>query len=201
MKRHSWNLIGVALLTILAAGCSSSGGSSTTSGGTAASGKPKPLLYLRAFAVERVGGMSGVVQITIDRWTTDAERADLLNTLKEQGPNATMIALMKRPQVGYIQMPGSLGYALFFARDNVQPDGSHKIVLATDRALSAGQVATAQYTNQYDYSVVEIHMPKTGEGEGKIVLAAKVFVDPKTDKVEIQNYNGEPVSLMRVTAE
>lgn len=202
MKRHSWNRIGVFLLAAIAAGCSSSGGGSTaSSGGTApaASGKAKPLAYFRAFAVERVGGMSGVVQITIDRWTTDAERAELLNTLKQQGPDATLAALMKRPQVGYIQMPGSLGYALFFARQNPQPDGSRKIVLATDRALGVGQVVSQSIRNEYDYSVVEMHMPKSGEGEGKIVVAAKVSMDPATGKIEIQNYDGEPVSLMRIS--
>jgi hypothetical protein len=155
--------------------------------------------YFRAFAVQRVGGMAGVAQITIDRWTTDAERQALLTTLKEQGPNATMDKLMSMPQVGYIQVPGSLGYALFFARSNPQPDGSRQIVMATDRALSGAAQMTQQYSNQYDYSVVEIHMPKSGEGEGKIVYRAKVAIDPATQKIEIENYSGEPVALKSVT--
>jgi hypothetical protein len=197
MRRQHWNLIGIFMLAVAMAGCSSGGGSSAAS---AAPSKPGSLAYFRAFAVERVGGMSGVVQITIERWTTDAERQSLLDTLKAQGQKATLAELMKLPQVGYIQMPGSLGYALFYARQNPQPDGSRNIVIATDRALSAGQVvAQSLRTNEYGFSVVEIHMPKTGEGEGKIVGSAKVEIDPATQKIAVQNYSGEPVSLMRVT--
>jgi hypothetical protein len=159
--------------------------------------KPKPLATFRAFAISMMGGGSGVVQIQIDRWTTDAERQSLLASLKAHGPDATLLKLMALPQVGFIKTPDSLGYALFYARQNQLPDGSRQVVLATDRGLTFGQMVRQPISNEYDYSLVEMHFPaKPGaKGEGKLVLAAKVGIDPKTGKFEMQNYQGEPPML------
>ena len=159
--------------------------------------RPKPIATFRAFAISMNGGGSGVVQISIYRWTTDAERQSLLTSLKAQGPDATLQKLMALPQVGFIETPGTMGYALFYARQNTMPDGTRQVVLATDRGLTFGQMVRQPIANEYDYSLVEMRFPaKPGsKGEGKLVLAAKVGIDPKTGKFEMNNYMGEPPLL------
>src|SRR5689334_25238209 len=73
----------------------------------------KPIERLRAFAVNMNGGPrtnAGVVDIGITRWSTEAERDALLNTLKEKGSTALLNELTKQPESGFIKMPNTLGW-------------------------------------------------------------------------------------------
>ncbi len=45
----------------------------------------------------------------------------------------------------------------------------------------------------------EIHMNRNGEGEGKLALMAKIAWNKKTNTLEIENYDIEPVRLNKVT--
>ena len=158
----------------------------------------KPIEIFKAFAVQMQSGRAGAVQISITRWSTDEERQRLLDVLKEQGQPAMIADLQKLPQVGYIKMPNSMGVALFYARSTEQPDGSRQVVIGTSRAI--GLAANAPTVSKYDATVIELHFPAGGgKGEGKIVLAGKVHVG-QDGKVQISNYQGEPVRLKDVTA-
>jgi hypothetical protein len=146
-------------------------------------------------------GKAGVVDITISRWSTDEEREMLLTTLQEFGQDKLLAALEKiRPPVGYMRTPNSIGYDLYYARNNPQADGSRKVVLATNRRVSFREAANDTRSMQYQFTLIEIHIDKNGKGEGKLVPAAKVSWDTKTKKIEIENYNALPVDLTNVTA-
>ena len=158
----------------------------------------KPIEIFKAFAVQMQSGRAGAVEIRITRWSTDEERQQLLDVLKESGQPAMIADLQKMPQVGFIKTPNSMGVALFYARSTELPDGTRQVVIGTDRAI--GLSANAPTVSQYDATVIELHFPKgAAKGEGKIVLAAKASVG-KDGKVQISNYSGEPVRLRDVTA-
>ena len=159
----------------------------------------KPIETFTAFAVQMQSGKSGVVEIQITRWSTDAEREMLLGILKEAGQPAMIAELQKLPQVGYIKMPNSMGVALFYARSNKLPDGGREVVIGTDRSI--GMATNAPQLSQYDATFIELHFKKgsSTKGEGKIVLAGKASVG-KDGKVHIANYQGEPVRLMNIKA-
>jgi hypothetical protein len=172
--------------------------SSTIQAQAAARPEPgnKPIERFTARAVQMQTGMTGPVDMNVTRWSTDAERQKLLDLLQESGQPAMMAELQKLPQTGYIKMPNTMGAGLFYARDNMLPDGSRQVVLGTAR--SVGMAARAPQASQYDATIVELRFPKGAEkGEGKIVMAGKVSVG-KDDKVQITNYQGEPVRLMDV---
>ena len=163
--------------------------------------KAKPIERLTAFAASLGAGRAGVVDITINRWSTDEEREMLLTTLQEFGPDKLLDALMKiRPPVGYMRTPNSLGYDLFFARNNPNPDGSRKVVLATNRRVAFREAANNTRSMQYQFTLIEIHLDKSGKGDGKMVPAAKVTWDKDAKKLEIENYQALPVDLLQVTA-
>jgi len=158
----------------------------------------KPIEIFTARAVQMQTGAAGVVEIAITRWSTDAEREMLLGILKEFGQPAMIAELQKLPQVGYIKMPNTMGVALFYARTNTLPDGSRQVVIGTDRSI--GMATRAPQLSKYDATVIELHFkPGNAKGEGKIVLAGKASVG-KDGKVQISNYQGEPVRLMDVQA-
>ena len=156
----------------------------------------KPIASFTGRAVQMQTGMTGPVDMNITRWSTDEERQKLLDLLAESGQPAMMAELQKLPQTGYIKMPNTMGVGLFYARENTLPDGTRQIVLGTAR--SVGMATRAPQASQYDATIVELRFPKgSDKGEGKIVMAGKVSVG-KDGKVQITNYQGEPVRLMDV---
>jgi hypothetical protein len=166
--------------------------------------KAKPIETFRAFAVNQTGGTranSGVIQISIDRWSTDAEREALITTLKEKGSTALLDALTKLPPLGFIKMPNTLGWSLYYARQSELPDGGRRVVLATNRKLGFGESAKQSRSVKYDFTLVEMRFDKSGKGEGKLAAAAKVEFDRKNQQIEIENYGAMPVTLVNVTAE
>jgi hypothetical protein len=162
----------------------------------------KTIARFRAFAVNMNGGPrtnAGTVDIGITRWSTEAEREALIATLKEKGSTALLDALTKQPESGFIKMPNTLGWTLFYARKTDLPDGGQRIVIATNRRLGFGEVSQQRRSADYDFTLVEIHLPKGGgKGEGKMVPAAKVTWDKETNQIDIENYQAMPVQLKNV---
>ena len=162
----------------------------------------KPITRFRAFAVNMNGGgrtNAGTVDIGITRWSTEEEREALIATLKEKGSTALLDALIKQPESGFIKMPNTLGWTLFYARKTDLPDGGQRIVIATNRRLGFGEVSQQSRSVNYDFTLIEMHFPKGGgKGEGKLALAAKVIWDKKTNQIDIENYQAMPVQLKNI---
>lgn len=162
---------------------------------------PKPIETFKAYAVSLGSGRSSQLTININRWSTDEEREMLLQTLQEFGRDKLIDALMKiRPPVGYMRAPNSLAYDLYYARDNVAPDGSRHVVIATNRYVNFREVASSTRSMKYQLTLIEIHIDKDGKGEGKMVPAAMVSWDKEKKKLEIENYQTFPIDLMKVTS-
>ena len=168
----------------------------------AAAEKSKPIERLRAFAASLGTGRSAVVEIIINRWSTDEERDHLLTTLQEFGPDRLLDELQKiRPPVGHISTTGRLGWDLFYARDIPNPDGSRRVTFATNRRVAFGEAASNTRSMQYQFTLGELHLDAKGKGEGKLVPMARVSWNKDQKKLEIENYNALPVDLLSVTAE
>ena len=193
------SLVSGLLLSFLA--CSSSSSPSTTApkGGEHAVDGPTPMVRYQAWALNMLGGGGGTtVTIGIYRWSSDEERAALINILKTEG-NAQLVADMSQlPQVGYIYTQGTLAYALFYARQNTLPDGSKQVVLATNRPISFGGAIAPGTQQKYDLGVLEMHFEKDGKAEGKIIGQGMASIDEKTGKIEVNNYMGQPTRLMQI---
>ncbi len=159
----------------------------------------KPIERFEAFAAALGTGRSAVVEIAIDRWSTDEERERLLTAVQEFGPDRLVDELQKiRPPVGYIRRTSSVAYDLYYARNHVNPDGSRRIVLATNRRVSFREAVSSSRSLQYQTTVIELHIGANGKGEGKLVTAAKVSWDRDAHRIEIENYEALPVDLLDV---
>ena len=163
----------------------------------------KPVEELRAFAVNmsntsRVSGRnSATVDITINRWTTDAEADKLVGVVKEKGAEGLLDALRKMDEIGHIQSAGSLGYPLRFAREMPIEGGGRRIVIGTDRRMSFLELRDQPRTVDYPFMIVDIRLKADGKGEGKLMPLAKITTD-RDHLVEIENYASEPVRLTSV---
>ncbi len=154
-----------------------------------------------AFAVN-MGGLtragSSVVDLVVDRWSTESERDQLMTTLLEKGPNKLLSTLQSLRRVGYIRTPNSIGYDLHFAMKVPAADGGERIILATDRYISFWEARNQPRSIDYPFTVIEIHMDADGEGEGKLSLATKIVVEKNTNTIVLENYDIQPVQLKSV---
>ena len=169
--------------------------------GSAVAQEPKPAEVFNAFAVSLQQGGGTAIEIVINRWSTEGEKKLLMNVLKASGSEEMVRIMQDLPQVGYIKGANTMGDALFYAWSTSNPDGTRSVVIATDRPISAAAMVAPGTANKYDATVIEMHFKKGGgKGEGKIVVAGKAYIDPKTGKPGITNYEGQPVILESITS-
>ena len=165
---------------------------------------PEPPLRMSAVAVNmsNVGrGGANVVDIEIDRWSTEAERDDLIAAFNAKGPDALLSKLQGTKRVGYMRLPNSLGYDLHYARKHPGEDGGEQIVIATDRRVGFWEARNQPRTIDYPFTLIDIRLTAGGEGEGKMSVATKISYNKKKHAVELENYASEPVRLTTVKVE
>ena len=198
-------IIGVALNLVLPVAAQQPAATSGTTPATADAPTVKDPMRFSAFAVSLPAGASGVVEIAIERWTTDAERQSILDVLggasfKEGGQTKLLDALQKvKPRNGYIRTPNSLGWDLKYARENQLPDGTRQVVIATDKPVSFLAAASGSDVMDYPFSFVEMRMKPNDKGEGRLLVASAI--DIKDGKIQLENYGQEPVRLTTITQE
>ena len=143
------------------------------------------------------GPKTATVDFTIERWSTDAQREQLLSILKEEKDsykaNEKMLtALQKMPKVGYIRTSKTLGWDLHYARQSELDEGGRRIVLATDRPIGFAEARNQGRSMDYPFTIVEMHLDKNDKGEGRILAGTRIYIDKKNNLV-LENYGQQPV--------
>ena len=141
---------------------------------------------------------AGVVEMVVERYSTDAERDRLLKALIENGPDKLLDTLQSLPRVGYIRSPNSIGYDLHYARKAPLPEGGERVIMATDRYISFWEAANRPRTIDYPFTLIELRLNRDGEGEGKISIATRITIDKERNQIELENYGTQPVLLTTV---
>jgi hypothetical protein len=111
-------------------------------------------------------------------------------------------ALGKAPTVGYLWTNETVGYSIKYAYRASLPDGTERIILATDRRLGGGTIGwspTGSATpTDYEFTLIEIRTDSKGVGEGKTSLTSKVIFDNESKTVALENYAATPAILQNV---
>ena len=115
---------------------------------------------------------------------------------------ALTAAIGRAPTLGYIWTKDVTGYSIKYAYHTALPDGSERIILATDRRLGAYSQAWkplgAEAPANYDFTLVEIRLGAAGASEGKSSLTAKVITDTAAATIALENYAAAPATLQKV---
>lgn len=143
--------------------------------------------------------LTAPVVITIDRWTSDAQREKVLAALKSGGTAGLQKEVAGLPSVGTLQV-GDMKAPLHFAR--ALPVGGGKVVtVVTSKPVffvGAGQPG-AKAKEGYDVAIVLFQVDAAGKGEtGDFAPAAKVKVDDRGALVT-EDYGAEAVRLEGIT--
>jgi len=181
-----------ALIAIGAAAILSFGASAQTMG--------TPERYT-ASAFNLNNGRTGTIDITINRWSTDKQRDALMAVVVEKGPEKLLDALQDMPAMGHFGAPGNLSWDIHFARKMPLPDGGERVVLITDRRISFWEARNQPRSYDYPFTVIELHLNRDGEGEGKMSIATKVIYDKKENMITLENFQTTPVQLTNVKRE
>jgi hypothetical protein len=170
-------------------------------------------LRLSAFAVSMgtvATGRNATLDISITRWSTDEERKQLITTFLEKGPDKLLSVLQKQKDCGFIRVPGftgpdpnniRMGWRLRYTRQVPDPEGGRKVIIMTDRYISMWEARNQPRTMDYPFTLIEIHLNKDGQGEGKASVATKISFNKDKNQVELENYSSEPVRLNNVRVE
>ena len=168
---------------------------------------------MRAFVVNMTNvrtGSNNVVEITLDQYSTAAERKDLIDTMAAGGQNALLKKMQKIPIKGRIRIPGwvgpdpnnyRLGWDLRYVWRAPMDDGGTRFVLGTDRPMSMAEIRNQPRTVDYPFTFIEIHMPKEGKGEGRATGATQVIFDKKKNMIELERYSAGNVLVNEGTVE
>ena len=163
-------------------------------------GPDRPLEF-SAVAISAGGPLSSPVtaqlDIVIDRWSTEQERAQLMDALI-QGQDTAVDVLARFEPVGSVRTRGNLRWALRFAQQTPQEGGAQRISLVTDRPMSFSEIAQQPRTVAYPFTIIELAVNETGDGEGKLSQAVKMRFSEDGRFLTIENYTVEPVDLRQV---
>ena len=142
------------------------------------------------------------LQIRVNRWSTDEERAKLMEALKAQTGQArdrTLAnTLFGKETVGTIREQQSLSYDLRYSRSATAPDGTRQIILATDRSIGFAESWRSSRTLDYNVSLIVLSLDEEGRGDGQLMLGAEFVWDEEKNQVVITNFSSDPIRLTNV---
>jgi hypothetical protein len=154
-----------------------------------------------ANAINMNRGAAGTIEIVVNRWSTDAQRDQLMSVMLNKGPEKLLDALQDMPRMGYIRTPDSIGWDIHFARKIPGKDGGERVVLLTDRRIGFWEAANRPRSIDYPFTVIELRLNRDGEGEGKMSVATKIIPDKENNIVTLEDYDIQPVLLTNVRRE
>jgi len=139
------------------------------------------------------------VDITINRLSSDEERAGLLEALKDPASRSLPDALRQQESVGRLREIQGLGHDLRYSRVIPGEDGGMQIILATDRPIAFGEAARNTRSMDNNVSLIVMTLDAEGNGEGQLMLGAEMTWNEEKNQLVIENLSSEPVRLNSIT--
>lgn len=137
------------------------------------------------------------VKVTIYEFSTDEDRAILIDAFKKGQNQGLVNALTRMKAVGRIAITGTLGYDLSFIRLVPTPTG-RKIRFVTNRQLRFGEVYANTQTTAYNLTAGEFDINDADKDKSAGVLypAAQLVIN-KEGQLEFQ-LNKNPWKLVNI---
>lgn len=150
-----------------------------------------------------LGGVSGTfrIEFTIERWSTDEERAEFLDILVRGGQEALGNAMRQAGagrEIGHVRVNARLSYPIAYAYAFPDDEGGRRVVIATDRPIDALEAIARSRTLDYSVSVAELQLDADNRGEGALMVAAAVVADTERGTLTLENFGQAPVRLRNV---
>jgi hypothetical protein len=170
---------------------------------------PGPVAKYTATVINLNPGTGESVTIDVLHWSSVEDRHRLTGAWSgAANPDVFETVLAALPTLGYIWTKGeSIGYPLRYAQQLPLPGGGERILLVTDRRLGVwtrGQIwkpSTDQDAPDYPFTLVELHLTKRGNGEGKMSISSAITVEQDGKAIGLTNYDSTALTLKDVKTE
>lgn len=151
------------------------------------------------------GRRSTSLQLRVTAWTTDEERQQILTEIQEataqggrRGNRAVARALRGSSRVGSLNAPGQTGWSIRYSRVTQMPDGTQRLLLATDRPVAFAEAWTSNSGGDFDVTVIQMTLDAQGNGEGTLSFGTEVRWNSETESLEVTNITSQPIALGNV---
>jgi hypothetical protein len=135
--------------------------------------------------------------MTVEEWSTEEERANLLRALKEGGEEG-VLEVLRGMDKGFLRYPSSTGWPINHAWSEDTADG--RIVrLVTERPILFSEAYRNTRTFKYKFGIVELRFGPDGKSEGTLVPTAQVSLS-EDGSVEVKMYGSQAHKLLNVTS-
>jgi hypothetical protein len=144
--------------------------------------------------VKNAGGVeaSAPVSVTLDRYSTDAERDKVLATLKQGGTAGVRALLLTSSPLGSVRV-GTVNTVIKFAYSRTTPDGRLvTVVTGSPIAFVGAGLPGAPPKTGYDLGLLALSLVTAGPGHGELTPAAKVRLNDQ-GAIVTEDYGGELV--------
>ena len=137
------------------------------------------------------------VKVTIYEFSTEEDRAILIEAYKKGQHQGLVNALSKMRAVGRIAITGTVGYDLSYIRLVKTPTG-RKIRFAANRMIRFGEAYANTRSRDYDLTAgeIEINDSDKDKSEGVLLPAAQLIIN-KEGQLEFQLYQN-PWKLVNI---
>lgn len=132
--------------------------------------------------------------LSIDHYAGSAEVQHLTGLLAEKGPYSLRDELWKH-SAGYLTIGGRLGYPVAAVIEQDTPTG-RKLKVLLNRSLSPFEVQYYTRSSHYPFAVIELDLDRNGNGEGRLIGAAKMQV--RGDTLTIKSLGAQPLRMLAV---
>ena len=117
-----------------------------------------------------------MLQVTIDRWTTDEEGQTVYDAIKTGDQQKIEKAMQDLESVGRANLAGHMGLNLRGARKYETQDGGTEIIRATDRPMSVREEMAGGQWTKFNTSLIVLQMQASGDGAGMYASAVELSI-------------------------
>lgn len=158
--------------------------------------KQKMTIQATARGTSTQMGRQASVNIIIEQFSTDEERAKLIEAFKKGGNDELVSALQDLKPKGRLAITGTVGNDVKFIRELPPTKEGRRFRLVTDRSIGFLEARNQPRSEEYSVSAVELLItPDPKNSTGTLLPACKLKVNKKTKDVEIEAYQN-PWQLM-----
>jgi hypothetical protein len=149
-----------------------------------------------------IGGEGGpvatLVEIDIERWSTDDEHRQLLIPLASNRQSDASTVLRNLKPVGVIRALDFAAEPIHYARRTILKDKRQHFFLVGSRPMRFFEPFRAPNMSAFPFTVIELDVDATGNGAGIINLAATLTGEPERAMKAVPDRFVEPVTLTKV---
>jgi hypothetical protein len=141
------------------------------------------------------------LRLTVERWTTDEERAGLLKALQDGGTEE-LVRAMHKLDAGWLQVENNLRWPIRVA-STWETDEGRRVRIATNRPIHIREYTKrGTRTSDYPVGVIEFTLPPEGKGEGTLLAATRIEFNEQ-GRIEVHSLpqNTGPQQVVDVTRE